>query len=183
MRTRLFIFLLFSIGLFACNTQRHAQHRIRRITEQCPELVAIQAHPIDTFLPVPSLADTAIMPLAPILEGQTVTVTTDQGTFTASAVNDSLTVTYEAEPEPIHYEDTLLFASGYRGTVSKQGTTQLRVVSAGHGDHSIGHRYHNNHCHSKKGESFLILYREAFPDSEPSVGQRLRSSVVSFWWQ
>ena len=110
MRTRLFIFLLFSIGLFACNTQRHAQHRIRRITEQCPELVAIQAHPIDTFLPVPSLADTAIMPLVPILEGQTVTVTTEQGTFTASATTDSLTITYMAEPDPIHYEDTVKYA-------------------------------------------------------------------------
>lgn len=110
MRTRLFIFLLLSMGLCACNTQRRAQRRIRRIMEQCPELVAIQAHPIDTFLPVPSLADTAIMPLAPILEGQTVTVTTDQGTFTASATNDSLTVTYEAEPEPIHYEDTLHYS-------------------------------------------------------------------------
>ena len=110
MRTRLFIFLLFSIGLFACNTQRHAQHRIRRITEQCPELVAIQAHPIDTFLPVPSLADTAIMPLVPIHEGQTVTVTTEQGTFTASATTDSLTITYMAEPDPIHYEDTVKYA-------------------------------------------------------------------------
>ena len=109
MRTRLFIFLLLSMGLCACNTQRRAQRCIRRITEQYPELVAIQAHPIDTFLPVPSLADTAIMPLAPILEGQTVIVTTDQGTFTASAANDSLTVTYEAEPEPIHYEDTLRY--------------------------------------------------------------------------
>lgn len=110
MRVRLFIFLLLSLGLCACNTQRWAQRRIRRITEQCPELVAIQAHPIDTFLQVPSLADTAIMPLAPILEGQTVTVTTDQGTFTASATTDSLTVTYEAEPEPIHYEDTVKYA-------------------------------------------------------------------------
>ena len=110
MRTRFFIFLLLSMGLCACNTQRRAQRRIRRITEQCPELVAIRAHPIDTFISLPPVIDSAMMPLEPILEGQTVTVTTDQGTFTASATTDSLTVTYEAEPEPIHYEDTVKYA-------------------------------------------------------------------------
>ena len=98
------------MGLCACNTQRRAQRRIRRITEQCPELVAIRAHPIDTFISLPPVIDSAMMPLEPILEGQTVTVTTDQGTFTASATTDSLTVTYEAEPEPIHYEDTVKYA-------------------------------------------------------------------------
>jgi len=110
MRTRFFIFLLLSMGLCACNTQRRAQRRIRRITEQCPELVTIQAHPIDTFISLPPVIDSAVMPLEPILEGQTVTVTTVQGTFTASATTDSLTVTYEAEPEPIHYEDTVKYA-------------------------------------------------------------------------
>ena len=110
MRIRIFIFFLLSMGLCACNTQRRAQRRIRRVTEQCPELVTIQAHPIDTFISLPPVIDSAVMPLEPILEGQTVTVTTDQGVFTASATNDSLTVTYEAEPEPIHYEDTVKYA-------------------------------------------------------------------------
>lgn len=110
MKKRLLIILLVSMAMCACNTQRRAQRRIRRITEQCPELVAIQAHPIDTFILLPPVVDSASMPLEPILEGQTVTVITEQGTFTASATTDSLTITYMAEPEPIHYEDTVKYA-------------------------------------------------------------------------
>ena len=110
MKTRYFLFLmmlLVTMVLCACDAKRRAQRRIRRITEQCPELLSVQAHPIDTFIELPPLADTAVMPLAPLLDGQAVKIQTEQGTFTASATDDSLTVTYEAEPEPIHFSDTL----------------------------------------------------------------------------
>ena len=109
MKTRCFLFLVLSVSmvLCACDAKRRAQRRIRRITEQCPELLSVQAHPIDTFIELPPLADTAVMPLAPLLDGQAVKIQTEQGTFTATATDDSLTVTYEAEPEPIHYADTL----------------------------------------------------------------------------
>ena len=110
MKTRLFIlFLVLSVSLVlcACDAKRRAQRRIRRITEQCPELLSVQAHPIDTFIELPPLADTAVMPLAPLLDGKAVKIQTEQGSFTASATDDSLTVTYESEPEPIHYADTL----------------------------------------------------------------------------
>ena len=110
MKTRLFILILVlsvSLVLCACDAKRRAQRRIRRITERCPELLSVQAHPIDTFIELPPLADTAVMPLAPLLDGQAVKIQTEQGTFTATATDDSLTVTYEAEPEPIHYSDTL----------------------------------------------------------------------------
>ncbi|MBQ4398903.1 MAG: hypothetical protein II829_04880 [Bacteroidales bacterium] len=110
MKTRLFtLFLVLSVSLVlcACDAKRRAQRRIRRITEQCPELLSVQAHPIDTFIELPPLADTAVMPLAPLLDGQAVKIQTEQGTFTATATDDSLTVTYEAEQEPIHYSDTL----------------------------------------------------------------------------
>ena len=110
MKTRYFLFLmmlLVTMVLCACDAKRRAQRRIRRITEQCPELLSVQAHPIDTFIELPPLADTAVMPLAPLLDGQAVKIQTEQGTFTATATDDSLTVTYEAEQEPIHYSDTL----------------------------------------------------------------------------
>ena len=111
MKTRCFLFLmLLSVSmvlLCACDAKRRAQRRIRRITERCPELLSVQAHPIDTFIKLPPLADSAVMPLAPLLDGQTVKIQTEQGTFTATATDDSLTVTYEAEPDPIHYADTL----------------------------------------------------------------------------
>ncbi len=99
-----------SLGLCACDANRRAQRRIRRITEQCPELVTVQAHPFDTFIELPPLADTAVMPLAPLLDGQAVKIQTEQGTFTATATDDSLTVTYEAEPEPVHFSDTLHYS-------------------------------------------------------------------------
>ena len=108
MKTRCFLFLLsVSMVLCACDAKRRAQRRIRRITEQCPELLSVQAHPIDTFIELPPLADTAVMPLAPLLDGKAVKIQTEQGTFTATATDDSLTVTYEAEPEPVHFADTL----------------------------------------------------------------------------
>ena len=107
MKTRLFILFLMSLGLCACDANRRAQRRIRRITERCPELLSVQAHPIDTFIELPPLADSAVMPLAPLLDGQAVKIQTEQGTFTATATDDSLTVTYEAEPEPVHFSDTL----------------------------------------------------------------------------
>ena len=113
MKTRYFLFLmmlLVTMVLCACDAKRRAQRRIRRITEQCPELLSVQAHPIDTFIELPPLADTAVMPLAPLLDGQAVKIQTEQGTFTASATDDSLTVTYEAEPEPVHFSDTLHYS-------------------------------------------------------------------------
>ena len=110
MKTRLFILFLMSLGLCACDANRRAQRRIHRITEQCPELLSVQAHPIDTFLTVPSVADSARLPLAPLMEGQPVVVTTGQGTFTVTATNDTLTITYETEPEPIHFADTVNYA-------------------------------------------------------------------------
>lgn len=110
MKTRLFILFLMSLGLCACDANRRAQRRIRRITERCPELVTVQAHPFDTFIELPPLADSAVMPLAPLLDGQAVKIQTEQGTFTATATDDSLTVTYEAEPEPVHFSDTLHYS-------------------------------------------------------------------------
>ena len=110
MKTRILVFLLMltvTMVLCACDAKRRAQRRIRRITERCPELVTVQAHPIDTFIELPPVADSAVMPLAPLLDGHAVKIQTEQGTFTATATDDSLTVTYEAEPEPIHYADTL----------------------------------------------------------------------------
>ena len=113
MKTRYFLFLmmlLVTMVLCACDAKRRAQRRIRRITEQCPELLSVQAHPIDTFIELPPLADTAVMPLAPLLDGQAVKIQTEQGIFTATATDDSLTVTYRAEPEPVHFSDTLHYS-------------------------------------------------------------------------
>ena len=109
MKTRCIIFLLLSVSmaLCACNAQRRAERRIRRIVERCPELLSEQAHAIDTFLPVAPVADSAAMPLRPLLDGETLTVTTPQGTFTASIDDDTLSIAYDAELDPIHFVDTV----------------------------------------------------------------------------
>ena len=113
MKTRCFPFLMMlsvTMVLCACDAKRRAQRRIRRIAERCPELLSVQAHPIDTFIPLPPVVDSAVMPLAPLLDGQAVKIQTEQGSFTATATDDSLTVTYEAEPEPVHFSDTLHYS-------------------------------------------------------------------------
>lgn len=110
MRTRILFLLLMSSVMCACNSTRRAQRQVRRIAERCPELLTVQAHAFDTLLTVAPVADSAAMPLRPLLEGQAVTVATKQGTFTATATDDSLTITYEAQPEPIHFTDTLHYA-------------------------------------------------------------------------
>ena len=113
MRTRCYILLLLVSAMMilcACDAKRRAQRRIRRITERCPELLTVQAHPFDTIIQLPPVADTAVMPLAPLLDGQAVKIQTEQGIFTASAANDSLSITYNAEQEPVHYSDTLRYS-------------------------------------------------------------------------
>ena len=110
MKTRILFLLLMSMAMCACNATRRAERRVRRITERCPELLSVQAHAFDTFIELPPVADSAAMPLQPLLVGQPVTVKTKQGTFTATATDDSLTITYEAQQDPIHFTDTLHYA-------------------------------------------------------------------------
>lgn len=110
MKTRFLFLLLLSMALCACKSTRRAQRQVRRIAECCPELLTVQAHAFDTLLTVAPVADSAAMPLRPLLDGQAVTVTTKQGTFTATATDDSLTVTYEGQPEPVHFTDTVHYA-------------------------------------------------------------------------
>ena len=128
MRTRCYILLLLVSAMMilcACDAKRRAQRRIRRITERCPELLTVQAHPFDTIIQLPPVADTAVMPLAPLLDGQAVKIQTEQGIFMASAANDSLSITYNAEQEPVHYSDTLRYSQ----VVVNEEPTQAKTPS------------------------------------------------------
>ncbi|KWW24428.1 MAG: hypothetical protein F082_1748 [bacterium F082] len=155
MKTRCFLFLLLvSMVLCACDAKRRAQRRIRRIVERCPELLSVQAHPIDTFIELPPLADSAVMPLAPLLDGQAVKIQTEQGTFTATATNDSLTVTYEAEPEPVHFADTLRYP-------------QIVVEEPPPGGVAGCHHHCNNDC-DQNGEGFLMETFSFFLSPRPA---------------
>lgn len=97
----------------SCNSQRRAARRIARIAERNPELVTLEAHPIDTLLALPSVADSAIFSIVPLLMGDTITIPTAKGCFKIGREGkrqDSLAVSYHAEQAPIHFTDTIRFA-------------------------------------------------------------------------
>lgn len=107
----------FTLAIFfaccSCNSQRHAARRIGRIAERHPELVAPQAHPIDTLLALPSVADSAIFSIVPLLMGDTITIPAAKGSFKIGREGkrqDSLAVSYHAEQQPIRFTDTIRFA-------------------------------------------------------------------------
>lgn len=99
--------------LMGCSTTRRAERRIQRIAEHHPELVTLEAHPIDTLLALPSVADSAVFSIVPLLMGDTITIPTAKGSFKIGRDGkrqDSLAVSYHAEQAPIHFTDTIRFA-------------------------------------------------------------------------
>ena len=97
----------------SCNSQRRAARRIARIAERHPELVTLEAHPIDTLLALPSVDDSAVFSIVPLLMGDTITIPTAKGSFKIGREGkrqDSLAVSYHAEQAPIHFTDTIHFA-------------------------------------------------------------------------
>ena len=106
--------VLMSIGLlYGCSTTRRAERRIQRIAEHHPELVTLEAHPIDTLLALPSVADSAVFSIVPLLIGDTITIPTAKGSFKIGRDGkrqDSLAVSYHAEQVPIRFTDTIHFA-------------------------------------------------------------------------
>ena len=97
----------------SCNSQRRAARRIARIAERHPELVTLEAHPIDTLLALPSVADSAVFSIVPLLMGDTITIPTAKGSFKIGRDGkrqDSLAVSYHAEQVPIRFTDTIHFA-------------------------------------------------------------------------
>ena len=99
--------------LMGCSTTRRAERRIQRIAEHHPELVTLEAHPIDTLLALPSVDDSAVFSIVPLLMGDTITIPTAKGSFKIGREGkrqDSLAVSYHAEQAPIHFTDTIRFA-------------------------------------------------------------------------
>ena len=97
----------------SCNSQRRAARRIARIAERHPELVTLEAHPIDTLLALPSVDDSAVFSIVPLLMGDTITIPTAKGSFKIGREGkrqDSLAVSYHAEQAPIRFTDTIHFA-------------------------------------------------------------------------
>ena len=98
---------------YSCNSQRRATRRIQRIAENHPELVAEQAHTIDTLLVLLPVQDSAAFSIVPLLLGDTITIPTVKGSFTIRIPEkrlDSIAVSYHAEQAPIRFTDTIRYA-------------------------------------------------------------------------
>ena len=108
-----FLALAIMFACCSCNSQRRATRRIQRIAENHPELVAEQAHTIDTLIVLPEVQDSAAFSVVPLLMGDTITIPTDKGSFTIRMPEkrlDSIAVSYHAEQSPIRFTDTIRFA-------------------------------------------------------------------------
>lgn len=98
---------------YSCNSQRRATRRIQRIAENHPELVAEQAHTIDTLLVLLPVQDSAAFSIVPLLLDDTITIPTVKGSFTIRMPEkrlDSIAVSYHAEQAPIRFTDTIRYA-------------------------------------------------------------------------
>ena len=96
----------------ACSAQKRAERRVRRAIIECPELVQMKAHPIDTVLTAPAFADVAIVPMQAVETGDTIYAATPHGTVVVSLQqhDSTLRVGFVAAPREIHYQDTLRYA-------------------------------------------------------------------------
>ncbi|MCR5040042.1 MAG: hypothetical protein K6A94_12005 [Bacteroidales bacterium] len=114
MKTSLKIFLLAAalIVMTGCSAQRCAERLVRRAVALCPELVQLKAHPIDTVLTAPAFADATLVPMAKVLNGETVYAATDHGTVVVSLrqPDSALRVGFVAAPQKFHYQDTVRLA-------------------------------------------------------------------------
>lgn len=96
----------------ACSAQKRAQRKIQRAVYECPELVQVKAHPIDTVITAPSFADVAVIPMEQILTGDTIYAATHHGTVVVSLCqsDSALRAGFVAAPQPIRYRDTLRYS-------------------------------------------------------------------------
>lgn len=112
----LLISLLFGSLFSSCNTTKRAEKRIYKITEQHPELIALDTVKIDTVLTVKPSADSVVFAFDEIIENQTEEILTDDGCFAITLLPsrkvkvvytpDSVNVKFRKEivTEKIHIE-------------------------------------------------------------------------------
>ena len=113
----------------SCNSQHRAARRIQRITERHPELMAVQAHAIDTLIVLLPVQDSAAFSIVPLLMGDTINIPTAKGSFTIRMPEkrlDSIAVSYHAEQAPIRFTDTIQYAQIVVSEPKKDGAGWAR---------------------------------------------------------
>lgn len=100
------------VAMAACSAQKRAERHIRKAVAECPELVQVKAHPIDTVLTAPGFADMVALPLSTVLSFDTLYAATDHGTVVVSLrqSDSALRVGFVAAPREVRYRDTLRYA-------------------------------------------------------------------------
>lgn len=106
MRRTLAIVVL-CLAMAGCSAQRRAERHIRRAVELCPEWVQTTARPIDTVFTLASPPDSCLLPIAPLMNGHTITVSGQNGTFTAHADTSAIAVAYRPDTLSYRYTDTV----------------------------------------------------------------------------
>ena len=114
MKTNLKILLLAAVlvVMTACSAEKRAARRVRRAVAECPGLVQVKAHPIEGTVTAPAFADAATLPLAAVLQHDTLYAATQHGTVVVSLrqSDSALRVGFVAAPREIRYQDTVRYA-------------------------------------------------------------------------
>ena len=106
MRRTLAIVVL-CLAMAGCSAHRRAERHLRRAVELCPELAQMTARPIDTVFTLASPPDSCLLPIAPLIGGHTITVSGQNGTFTAHADSVTIAVAYRPDTLSYRYTDTV----------------------------------------------------------------------------
>lgn len=128
MRRLISILLCFALVATAgCSAKKRAQRKIQRAVYECPELVQVKAHPIDTVITAPSFADVAVIPMQQILTGDTIYAATPHGTVVVSLCqsDSALRAGFVAAPQEIRYRDTLHYP---QVVIPEQWPTEERKI-------------------------------------------------------
>lgn len=107
MKRRTLATVALCLAMAGCSAQRRAERHLRRAVELCPEWVQPQARPIDTVFTLASPPDSCLLPIAPLMNGHTVTVSGQNGTFTAHADTSAIAVAYRPDTLSYRYTDTV----------------------------------------------------------------------------
>lgn len=107
MMRRTLAIVVLCLAMAGCSAQKRAEKHLRRAVELCPEWVQPQAHPIDTVFTLASPPDSCLLPIAPLMNGHTVTVSGQNGTFTAHADTAAIAIAYRPDTLSYRYTDTV----------------------------------------------------------------------------
>lgn len=107
MMRRTLAIVVLCLAMAGCSAQKRAEKHLRRAVELCPELTQMTARPIDTVFTLASPPDSCLLPIAPLMNGHTITIDGQNGTFTAHADTSAIAIAYRPDTLSYRYTDTV----------------------------------------------------------------------------